>query len=123
MEESDGLPDRYKKVKKWSLKKLESHFAEEKSLSIVIGSNIGRLEELQTSYLKQVDGIVEDIENDDEVSAYISGVKEKSKLVELSVLDQQILSTAKDLANERQRLHETERIASYLLNAIKRKSL
>lgn len=123
MEESDGLPDRYKKVKRWSLNKLESHFAEEKSLSIVIGSNIGRLEELQTSYLKQVDGIVEDIENDDEVSAYISGVKEKSKLVELSVLDQQILSTAKDLANERQRLHETERIASYLLNAIKRKSL
>ena len=105
------------------MNKLESHFAEEKSLSIVIGSNIGRLEELQTSYLKQVDGIVEDIENDDEVSAYISGVKEKSKLVELSVLDQQILSTAKDLANERQRLHETERIASYLLNAIKRKSL
>ena len=90
---------------------------------VIVKSNIKRLEKNQREHLQRVDGLVSNINEPDEVAAYIADVKEKSTLVELSVLDRQILSTAKEHSDELERLYEIERVSAYLLNLIKRKSL
>ena len=123
MADDEWLPAKYQKAEKWSLRKLESHFEAEKKHMVIVKSNIKRLEKNQREHLQRVDGLVSNINEPDEVAAYIADVKEKSTLVELSVLDRQILSTAKEHSDELERLYEIERVSAYLLNLIKRKSL
>ena len=123
MTDDEWLPAKYQKAEKWSLRKLESHFVAEKKHMVIIKSNIKRLEKHQREHLQRVDGLVSNINEPDEVAAYIADVKEKATLVELSVLDRQILSTAKEHSDELERLYEIERVSAYLLNLIKRKSL
>ncbi len=123
MNDDEWLPAKYQKVEKWSLRKLESHFEAEKKHMVIVKSNIKRLEKKQREHLQRIDGLVSNINEPDEVAAYIADVKEKSMLVELSVLDRQILSTAKEHSDELDRLFELDRVSSHLLNLIKRKSL
>ena len=69
-----------------------------KSIGMIVKSNIKRLEKNQQEHLQRVDGMVSNINEPDEVAAYIADVKEKSTLVELSVqFHRQILSTAKSI--------------------------
>ena len=117
------LDPSYMKADKWKLKKLEKHYDTECGLVTAIRSTINRLEAMNQSYLDRASKLVGETVTTDTMHEYIEDMREKAILVELSSIDQFIMTTVKDLVAERNRLHHHQRISELLLKMIKDKSI
>jgi len=117
------LDSAYKKVDKWSLKKLEKHYDEEMALAAVTRSTIKRLEKINQSYLDKASELVGEAVTSETMNKFVEDVQEKTILLELKSLKNLIITTLKDIDGERNRLHRHSLISEMLLKKIKNKSI
>ena len=117
------LDSAYKKVDKWSLKKLEKHYDEERALVSVTRSTIKRLEKINQSYLDKASELVGETVTSETMNKFVEDIREQTIMFELKSLNQLILTTLKDIEGERNRLHHHSLISEMLLKKIKNKSI
>jgi hypothetical protein len=113
----------FKKMRKWSLKKLEKKHDQHRGMITATRSTIKRFERLRSKYVEDCAKLLEEEKNQHSVEAYIAELEQKRRIVELTTLDRQILATINDLKREKQLLHEHNRTAEFLLKLIKDKSI
>lgn len=121
---SDDLEDpKFKKMRKWSLRKLEKEHDRQRGLMAATRSTIKRLEKLQIMYVTDSANLLHEERNEKSMETYIAGLEQKKRIVELTTLEKQILATINDLKREMQLLHQHNRAAEFMLKIIKDKSI
>ena len=114
---------KFKKMQKWSLRKLEKQHDQQRGMITATRSTIKRLEKLRSKYVSDSAELLDEERNETSIESYIAGLEQKKRIVDLTTLEKQILATINDLKREMQLLHQHTRTAEFLLQLIKDKSI